>query len=92
MFDIFKTFSNDKSTSKDIAKERLKLVLVHDRMDCSPELIEMIQTDIIDVISKYAEIDKDAMEIRMSKCRGEDDEKPVSALVANIPIKNLKGR
>ena len=61
MFDIFKSFSNDKKSSKNIAKERLKLVLVHDRVDCSPELIELIQRDIIEVISKYAEIDKDGL-------------------------------
>ena len=92
MFDIFKSFSNDKKSSKNIAKERLKLELVHDRVDCSPELIELIQRDIIEVISKYAEIDKDGLEIKMSKCRGDDTDKPVSALVANIPLKALKGR
>ncbi|TQQ84129.1 cell division topological specificity factor MinE [Peptacetobacter hominis] len=89
MLDIFKSFSN-KKTSKDVAKDRLKLVLVHDRMDCSPELIEKLQEEIIEVISKYAEIDRDSLDIKMSKCRGENGDKPVSALVANIPIKSLK--
>ena len=36
MLDIFKVFSNDTKTSKSVAKERLQLVLVHDRVDCSP--------------------------------------------------------
>ena len=84
MLDLFRVFSNEAKTSKSVAKERLKLVLVHDRVDCSPQLLE--------VIANYAEIEDDGLEIKMSKCRGEHDDKPVSALVANIPLKNIKDR
>ncbi|EQG59131.1 septum formation topological specificity factor MinE family protein [Clostridioides difficile DA00145] len=52
----------------------------------------MIKTDILKVIANYAEIEDDGLEIKMSKCRGEHDDKPVSALVANIPLKNIKDR
>ena len=92
MIDLFRVFSNEAKTSKSVAKERLKLVLVHDRVDCSPQLLEMIKTDILKVIANYAEIEDDGLEIKMSKCRGEHDDKPVSALVANIPLKNIKDR
>ena len=90
MLDLFKIFSNEPKTSKSVAKERLKLVLVHDRVDCSNTLLDMIKTDIIKVIANYAEIDEDGLEIKMSKTRSEDDDMPVSALIPNIPLKNLK--
>ena len=56
MFDLFKAFSSENKTSKNVAKERLKLVLVHDRVDCSPQLLNMIKDDILKVISNYADI------------------------------------
>ena len=92
MFDLFKTFSSENKTSKNVAKERLKLVLVHDRVDCSPQLLNMIKDDILKVISNYAEIEEEGLEIKMSKTRSENGDKAVSALVANIPLKNLKDR
>ena len=67
MLDIFKVFSNESKTSKSVAKERLKLVLVHDRVDCSPQLLDLIKTDILKVIANYAEIEEDGLEIKMSK-------------------------
>ena len=42
-----------KKTSGSTAKDRLKLVLVSDRANCSPETMELIKNDIIKVISKY---------------------------------------
>lgn len=47
MLDIFKIFSNDKNSSKNVAKERLKLVLIHDKGNYSPEEhieVKMIKT------------------------------------------------
>mgnify|MGYP000856326426 CR=1 FL=1 len=78
MFDLFKTFSSENKTSKNVAKERLKLVLVHDRVDCSPQLLNMIKDDILKVISNYAEIEEDGLEIKMSKTRSENGDRPVS--------------
>ncbi|WP_024620514.1 cell division topological specificity factor MinE [Metaclostridioides mangenotii] len=92
MFDLFKAFSNDSRKSKSVAKERLKLVLVHDRVDCSPQLLDMIKSDILNVIANYAEIEESGLEIKMSKCRSELDDNPISALVANIPLKSIKER
>ena len=51
IFDFFK-----KKTSSDIAKDRLKLVLVSDRAGVSPEVMEQMKNDIIKVITKYIEI------------------------------------
>ncbi|SHG88311.1 cell division topological specificity factor MinE [Tepidibacter thalassicus] len=90
MLDLFKMFGNESKTSKNVAKERLKLVLVHDRVDCSAKFLDMIKGDIIKVISEYIEIDENGLEIKMAKSRNENKDAPVSALVANIPIKKLK--
>ena len=57
LLDLFK-----KKGSGDVAKDRLKLLLVSDRANCSPEVMEMIKNDIIKVISKYMEIDTDGLD------------------------------
>ena len=44
-----------KKPSGQQAVDRLKLVLVSDRANCSPEIMEQIKNDIIQVISKYVE-------------------------------------
>lgn len=90
--DFFKMFTRKKENSKNVAKERLKLVLVHDRSDLSPRFLEMIKGDIVKVISQYAEIDEAEIEIKMTKMKKEGNESPVSALVANIPIVNVKDK
>ncbi|MBM4421817.1 MAG: cell division topological specificity factor MinE [Chloroflexi bacterium] len=66
--------------SKDVARDRLKLVLIHDRTDVSPAIIENIKDEIITVISKHVDIDRDGVEIKLQQ---EDNE---NRLVADIPI------
>ncbi|QEK12301.1 cell division topological specificity factor MinE [Crassaminicella thermophila] len=90
--DIFKFFSKEDSSSKNVAKERLKLVLVHDRTNCSPHFLEMVKGDIIKVISDYMEIDEDGLDIKISKTKRSTDNTMVPALMANIPIKKMKSK
>ena len=45
-----------RKKSREIAKDRLKILLISDRVNCSPEMMEMIKTDIAKVISKYMKI------------------------------------
>ncbi len=87
--DFFKFFGKDDNTSKDIAKERLKLVLIHDRANVSPKFLEMIKGDILKVISNYMEIEEKGFDIRLSRIE-QDDDTYTSALIANIPIKKMK--
>jgi cell division topological specificity factor len=87
--DLFKMFSRNDS-SKDIAKERLKLVLIHDRANVSPQFLEMIKGELIKVISDYVEIDEEGLEIKLTRTRREYDDATVPALIANIPIKRMK--
>ncbi|MCB2306554.1 cell division topological specificity factor MinE [Clostridium estertheticum] len=84
---VLKIFSN-KIFSKDIASDRLKLILIHDRADISPDFLEMIKSDILQVISKYAEIETGEIEVRLTTTDEYEGNSP--ALIANIPIKKIK--
>ena len=46
-----------KKKSSEIAKDRLKILLISDRIDCSPEVMEMIKRDIAKILCKYMQID-----------------------------------
>lgn len=88
--DLFKIFGRKKEQSKNVAKERLKLVLVHDRSEFSPKFLDMIKSDVIKVISKYADIDENEIDIKLTKMKKDNDGGSMSALVANIPIIKMK--
>ena len=79
-----------KKSSGSVAKDRLKLVLVSDRANCSPEIMEQMKNDIIQVISKYMEIDPEGLDIQNTQTESDGDNGTVPALYANIPIKDLK--
>ena len=83
---LFDSFFKKKN-SADEAKDRLKLLLVSDRSNCSPETMELIKNDIIKVISKYMEIDAQGLEIQITQ---NDEEHTGPALFANIPIREMK--
>ena len=85
--DLFKLFSN-RASSKEVAKDRLKLILIHDRSDLSPELLELIKGEIMKVISSYAEIDSSEVDIRLTRTDESEGNSP--ALVASIPIRRIK--
>lgn len=73
-----------KEPSSQTAKERLHLVLVHDRANLSPHLLEELKEDLIEVISKYMEFDVDSIQVNL------DSDESTVALVANIPIREVK--
>ncbi len=70
-----------RKTSRQIAKDRLKILLISDRVNCSAEMMEHIKNDIAKVISKYMKIDTTNMDVQISKTS--------PALYANIPILDL---
>ena len=89
--DIFSFFKKkDNAKSGTVAKDRLKLVLVHDRVNCSSQVLEMLKTDIIKVISNYMEIDEDELDIQISQTESAENNGTVPVLYANIPIKNVR--
>lgn len=66
--------------SANTAKERLKLVLIHDRTDLAPGMLESLKDDLIQVISRYVAIDPTAVRIQM-----EQDGRQ-QRLLADIPL------
>lgn len=90
MFDnILKLFKKEEN-SKNLAKERLKLVLIHDKANVSPQFLEMVKGEIIKVIKQYMEIDEDSLDIQLTKTKSDAGDRIVPALVANIPILNVR--
>lgn len=83
-------FSKRKKSSQ-VAKDRLKLVLIYDRAGTTnnDELIEMMKRDIMQVISKYVEIEEQEFEMDLKNVTTEEDGVS-SQLVANIPIRKIK--
>lgn len=80
---IRKLFGRGEQSS-DVAKRRLQLVLVHDRANISPGLLAMIKDEIINVISRHVDIDRNGVQINFSQ-QGRE-----SRLVADIPLGDAK--
>jgi cell division topological specificity factor len=79
MIEFFrKIFGQPGSSST--AKERLRLVLMSDHLTLAPEMIDKLKSDLVDVISKYVEVDRDKIEVNF-----EEHDKAL-AMLANIPI------
>ena len=91
MFDFSGLFKKNPP-SKTIAKERLKLVLINDRTGLSQKMLEELRVEITKVISKYLEIDEKTLDIQMTNTKSEDGKTMVPALIANIPIRKVKGK
>ena len=76
--------------SGEIAIRRLKLLLVADKADCSPELIEMIRRDICATLSKYMEVDAAAMEITVKHQENASSERYTTTLYAKLPVHSMR--
>ncbi|MCJ7513781.1 MAG: cell division topological specificity factor MinE [Anaerolineales bacterium] len=68
------------------AKERLQLVLVHDRADLPPGKLEALKDDLVNVLSRYVEIDRSAVQISLTRDRNRQ------RLVADIPLAPARAR
>lgn len=82
-----------RKSSCQIAKDRLKILLISDRVNCSPEIMELIKTDIAKVLSKYMKIDSENMEIQINtkgSKSGRGGKMP--SLYANIPIVDVSAQ
>ncbi|MFL0792223.1 MAG: cell division topological specificity factor MinE, partial [Prochlorococcus sp.] len=79
--DILEKLMRRQPASATTARERLQLVLAHDRSDLSPELLEQMRREIFEVVARYVEIDLEEGDVSL------ETEDRVTALVANLPIK-----
>lgn len=76
-----KIFSGRKPTSSQTARERLQLVLVHDRANLNPAQVAAMKDEILEVIARYVDFDREAVEINLTSDSRE------SILMAEIPIR-----
>lgn len=75
-----------ETSSAQTAKERMKLVLIHDRTDLSSASLEALKDELIQVISRHIEIDPDAVHIQVAQ------EGRQQRLIADIPLKTFSRR
>jgi len=82
---VFKFISGRKKpTPGELAKQRLKVALVQDRVKVNPELLELIKADLLMVISRRLEIDEQRVQISLAR------ENQLDKLQADVPIKRQK--
>ncbi|MEM7345633.1 MAG: cell division topological specificity factor MinE [Chloroflexota bacterium] len=84
MMGILERLLGTNSKSSNVAKERLKLVLLQDRIKLPPPKMAEMQQEIVAVISKYIDIDSDGIELSFTQVEQQD------CLVANIPVARTK--
>ena len=76
---IQRLLGNNPSSAR-TAKERLQLVLIHDRADISPGKLAALKDDLISVLSRHIEIDQGSVHIELTQDRNQQ------RLVADIPL------
>ena len=84
LLDFIQRLLGREKPSGTLARERLQLVLAHDRSDLNPELLEQMRREILEVVQKYVEIDLESGDVSL------ETGDRVTALVANLPIRRAR--
>jgi cell division topological specificity factor len=77
-------FSGQKSNSRGQVKQRLKFILAHDRAALTPKMMEDLRREILEVVSKYVDLDEDGLDFTL------ESDNRMTALIANLPIRKVK--
>jgi cell division topological specificity factor len=84
LINLFKQTETKEESAKDVACNRLRVVLMQDRTNLTPELLQRMRKELIELLSKYVEMDKDALELNF------DQEGDQMALMLSIPVIRAK--
>ena len=79
-------FRRKSKSEQDIAAQRLRLVLAHDRANISPGMLEVLKDEIISVISKHLDIDSENVVVSFTEDNRE------TRLMADIPVQSARSR
>jgi cell division topological specificity factor len=82
MLKAIRRFFGDKGSGQ-VARERMQVVLMHDRLDLTPDIMESLKNDILEVLTRYMEIDSNSIRVDLEQGKG------YTALVSNVQIKRV---
>ena len=84
LLSLFKQTETKEENAKDVACNRLRVVLMQDRTNLTPELLQRMRRELVELLSKYVEMDKDALELNF------DQDGDQMALMLSIPVIRAK--
>lgn len=84
VLNLFKQTESEEVNAKDVACNRLRVVLMQDRTNLTPELLQRMRRELVELLSKYVEMDKEALELNF------DQEGDQMALMLSIPVIRAK--
>ncbi|MES2638299.1 MAG: cell division topological specificity factor MinE [Myxococcota bacterium] len=87
LFDrLFSGKSSQSAGSKEDAKSRLKILLVHDQVDLTPSQMNAMKAEILEVIARYCEVDREHVDVRLEKA-----DNGIS-VVSSVPVRRVTSR